>query len=110
MRDLANEMLRLYKMHSYLMWNCVNVILNTNPADPVKYEKVMLLSEMMIRKEMKTVIVFSFYHSDGPQLARRSQSPMAAHPGASPRKQVGGGREGVGRTSRELYRLTSPNR
>ena len=52
MRDLANDMFKLYKVRSYLTWNCVNVLFN---LDPVKYAKVILLAEMMIRNVMKNV-------------------------------------------------------
>ena len=55
MRDLANDMFKLYKVRSYLIWNCVNVLFNRDPADPVKYAKVILLAEMMIRNVMKNV-------------------------------------------------------
>ena len=55
MLDLANDMFKLYKVRSYLTWNCVNVLFNLDPADPVKYAKVILLAEMMIRNVMKNV-------------------------------------------------------
>lgn len=55
MRDLSNDMLKLYKVRSYLTWNCVNVLLNLNPADPAKYKMVILLAERMIRNVMKDV-------------------------------------------------------
>ena len=55
MRDLSNDMFKLYKVRSYLIWNCVNVLFNLNPTDPIKYSKVILLAEMMIRNVMKNV-------------------------------------------------------
>ena len=55
MRDLSLEMVKLYKDKKYTIWNTVNVIYNTNPDDPAKYQKVMLLAEMMVRNHLKTL-------------------------------------------------------
>ena len=55
MRDLANDMFKLHKVRSYLTRNCGNVLFNLDPADPLKYAKVILLAEIMIRNVMKNV-------------------------------------------------------
>lgn len=59
MRDLSLDLMKLYKVKMYSIWNAANVVFNTTPEDPEKYKKVMLLSEMMIRNQIKTVDVKS---------------------------------------------------
>lgn len=59
MRDLSVELMRLYKLKKYTLWNAVNVLFNKTPEDPEKFKKVLLLSEMMIRNTLKTTDVNS---------------------------------------------------
>lgn len=59
MRDLSLDLMKLYKLKKYTIWNAANVIFNTNPEDPEKYKKVMLLSEMMVKNQLKTVEIKS---------------------------------------------------
>lgn len=57
MRDLSVELMRLYKLKKYTIWNAVNVLFNNAPEDPEKFKKLMLLSEMMLRNALKTTDV-----------------------------------------------------
>ena len=59
MRDLSVELMRLYKLKKYTVWNAVNVLFNKTPEDPEKFKKVLLLSEMIIRNTLKTTDVKS---------------------------------------------------
>ena len=55
MRDLSNEMIKLYKVQSYRIWNCANVLLNLEPENPATYKNVMLLSERIVQKSLTEV-------------------------------------------------------
>ena len=55
MRDLSLDLIKLYKMKKYSLWNTVNILFNTNPEDPEKFKKVMLLSEMMVKNQLKSM-------------------------------------------------------
>lgn len=59
MRDLSLDLMKLYKLKKYTLWNAANVLFNTNPEDPEKYKKVMLLAEMMVKNQLKTTPVTS---------------------------------------------------
>ena len=59
MRDLSLDLIKLYKMKKYSLWNTVNILFNTNPEDPEKFKKVMLLSEMMVKNQLKSMDITS---------------------------------------------------
>ena len=61
MRDLSNDLLHLYKLKKYTVWNAFNVLLNKNPKDPEKFKKIQLLAEMFVRSAIKEVTVFPLF-------------------------------------------------
>ena len=43
MRDLSLDLIKLYKMKKYSLWNTVNILFNTNPEDPEKLKMLNII-------------------------------------------------------------------